>query len=185
MAKPIHIVLGVTGSIAAYKAAELVRLMKGKKWDVSVIMTRAATEFVGELTFRTLSQNPVSVDMFEETEAWRPGHISLADRASALVIAPCTANVIAKLAHGLADDMLTATALACLAPLVVAPAMNGKMWDHAATQQNVATLRGRGATILDVEAGELACGYGGRGRMAAPETILAAVEQALAVRAAT
>ena len=177
MKKSPQIVLGVTGSIAAYKAAELVRLLRGKGWDVFVIMTRAATEFVGELTFRTLSRNPVAVDMFAETDAWQPEHISLADRADVLAIAPCTANVIAKLAHGIADDPLTCTALACRAPILLAPAMNGKMWEHAATRENVATLKRRGACIVDVERGDLACGYEGRGRMADPQKILKAIER--------
>ena len=131
------VVLGVTGSIAAYKAVELVRLMKERGWDVFVVMTQAATHFVGELTFRTLSQNPVGLEMFERVEAWSPAHVSLADRADAMVIAPCTANVLAKLAHGLADDLLSATALACAKPLVVAPAMNEKMWKNPATQANI------------------------------------------------
>lgn len=175
----IEVVLGVTGSIAAYKAAELVRLMITCGWGVSVIMTRGATRFVGPLTFQTLSQRPVTVDMFEEPEEWIPGHISIADRAAAMVVAPCTANVIAKLAHGLADDMLTATALACQAPLLVAPAMNVHMWDHVATQANVAVLKQRGVTLLDVGAGELACGYEGRGRMAEPAQIMNALKKML------
>lgn len=170
------VVLGVTGSIAAYKAAELVRQMKTRGWDVSVIMTRAATEFVGELTFRTLSRNPVGVDMFDKSLEWMPDHISLADRADVLVIAPCTANVLAKLAHGIADDLLTATVLASDAPLVVAPAMNEKMWDHSATQDNVRTLKKRGVFVLDVAAGDLACGTQGKGRMADVSLIMKRIE---------
>ncbi|MBU1857196.1 MAG: bifunctional phosphopantothenoylcysteine decarboxylase/phosphopantothenate--cysteine ligase CoaBC, partial [Verrucomicrobia bacterium] len=131
----------------------------------------------GELTFRALTRRPVVLDMFQETETWRPTHISLADWANVLVIAPCTANVMAKLAHGLADDALTATALACAAPLVVAPAMNEKMWIHPATQENVRILKARGAVVVDVEQGELACGYEGRGRLASLETILKSVEK--------
>lgn len=179
MAGAKNVVLGVTGSIAAYKAAELVRLMVARGWDVSVVMTRAATQFVGEVTFRTLSRNPVAVEMFAEKETWRPEHIALADRADVLVIAPCTANVIAKLAHGLADDLLSAVALACRAPLIIAPAMNGKMWDHPATRANVATLRERGALVVEVGEGDLACGYEGRGRLAPVEQILEAVAQVL------
>lgn len=179
MAGAKNVVLGVTGSIAAYKAAELVRLMAARGWDVSVVMTRAATQFVGEVTFRTLSRNPVAVEMFAEKETWRPEHIALADRADVLVIAPCTANVIAKLAHGLADDLLSAVALACRAPLIIAPAMNGKMWDHPATRANVATLRERGALVVEVGEGDLACGYEGRGRLAPVEQILEAVAQVL------
>ena len=172
-----HVVLGVTGSIAAYKAAELLRLMSVEGWDVSVMMTRAATEFVGELTFRTLSRRPVAVEMFPDTTEWVPEHISLADRADAMVIAPCTANVLAKMAVGLADDLVSCTVLACQAPLIVAPAMNVKMWDHPATQANVRTLTERGASIVNVGSGDLACGYQGRGRMAAVGEILAVVKQ--------
>ena len=174
-----HILLGVTGSIAAYKAAELVRRFKERDWDVSVIMTRGATEFITPLTLQTLSQNPVGVEMFERKAEWRPAHISYADRAALLLIAPCTANVIAKLANGLSDDLLTCTALACPAPLVVAPAMNVHMWDHPATQANVETLQRRGGRIVDVGSGDLACGYQGRGRMAAIEDILRAVDDVL------
>jgi phosphopantothenoylcysteine decarboxylase/phosphopantothenate--cysteine ligase len=177
-----EIVLGVTGSIAAYKAAELVRLLFKAGWGVTVVMTADATKFVGPLTFQTLSRRPVTVDMFAQPEEWIPGHISLADRASALVVAPCTANVIAKLALGLADDALSATALACPAPLVVAPAMNVHMWDHPATQANVATLRKRGATVLDVGVGDLACGYEARGRMAEPAAIMKTLTGLLARR---
>ncbi len=174
-----HIVLGVSGSIAAYKAAELARLMVSNSWDVSVIMTRAATRFVGELTFKTLTRRPVVVDMFAETETWCPTHIALADLASALVIAPCTANVMAKLAHGLADDALSATALACTAPLVIAPAMNERMWDHPATRENLRILKSRHAFIVNVTRGDLACGCEGRGRMAPPAAIMAALEKML------
>lgn len=173
------ILLGVTGSIAAYKAAELVRLMKKKSWAVSVIMTRAATRFVGELTFRTLSGNPVVVDMFEEADEWCPEHISLADSADAMVVAPCTANVLAKLALGLADDSLSATALACKAPLIIAPAMNSNMLDNPATRSNLDILASRGAVIIEPETGELACGYSGKGRMPEPEKIIAEVSKIL------
>ncbi len=179
MKKTRHIALGVTGSIAAYKAAELVRMIRRKKWEVSVIMTRAAAHFAGELTFRTLSCNPVMVELFDEVEKWEPAHVSLADRVDALLIAPCTANVIAKLAHGIADDSLTATALACEAPLVIAPAMNEKMWRHPATRENVALLKARGAVVVDVGQGDLACGTVGQGRLAELATIMDALEEAL------
>ena len=171
-----EIVLGVTGSIAAYKSAELVRLMVKAGWGVSVIMTEGATRFVGALTFQTLSRRPVTVDMFSDPEEWVPGHISMADRASVMVVAPCTANVMAKLTHGLADDMLTATALACPAPLLVAPAMNCHMWEHAATQANMATLQKRGVIFVAGSSGDLACGYEGQGRMAEPALIVQAIE---------
>lgn len=174
-----NIVLGITGSIAAYKAAELTRLMKKKGWDVSVVMTRAAAKFVGELTFQTLSRNPVLVDEFERRESWDPAHVSLADLADLLVIAPCTANVIAKLAHGLADDALSATALACAAPVVIAPAMNENMWRHPATVANIEILKSRGVIIVNPERGDLACGWEGEGRLAGLESIMAAAENAL------
>ena len=174
-----HVLLGVTGSIAAYKAAELVRLLVRSGREVTVMMTEAARRFVGPLTFQTLSQNPVAVDMFERPEDWVPGHIGLADRADLVVIAPCTANVIAKLAHGLADDTVSCTALAARAPLVVAPAMNEAMWDHAATRANVATLRERGVTVMEAGVGELACGTEGRGRMPEPAEIIDVISELL------
>jgi phosphopantothenoylcysteine decarboxylase/phosphopantothenate--cysteine ligase len=180
MAKPPRILLGVTGSIAAYKAAELVRIMQKRNWDVWVVMTRGATEFVTELTFRTLSQHPVGVDMFEKQADWVPEHVSLADHADLFVVAPCTANVMAKIAHGIADDLLTATALSCRAPLVVAPAMNVNMWDNPATQDNVRSLRARGVHFVDVREGDLACGYRGKGCLAPVEAIVAAAETKLA-----
>lgn len=179
-----HILLGVTGSIAAYKAAEIVRLFIAAGDEVSVIMTPAATKFVGELTFRTLTRRPVGVEMFREAAEWKPEHIAFAERADVLLVAPCTANVIAKLAHGLADDLLSCTALACTAPLVIAPAMNEKMWDHPAVRRNVELLRERGAVFVDVGSGDLACGYQGRGRMAAPEGVVDTVRRVLADRSA-
>ena len=179
MAKQYHILLGVTGSIAAYKSAELVRLMKKNGWLVSVIMTEAATRFVGELTFQTLSQNPVLVDEFERRETWDPAHVSLPDAADVFVIAPCTANVIAKLAHGLADDALSSAALACRAPLIIAPAMNENMWLNAATQANLRIVKARGAIIVNPERGSLACGWVGEGRLAPFDEIMKAVENAL------
>ena len=179
MSKKHNILLGVTGSIAAYKAAELVRLMKKNGWLVSVIMTKAATRFVGELTFQTLSRNPVLVDEFERKEAWDPAHVSLADSADVFVIAPCTANVIAKIAHGLADDALTSTALACKAPLIIAPAMNENMWRHPATQDNIRIVKARGAVIVNPERGQLACGWAGEGRLAPLDKVMSAIEKTL------
>jgi phosphopantothenoylcysteine decarboxylase/phosphopantothenate--cysteine ligase len=173
-----RIVLGVTGSIAAYKAVELLRRMQEKGWDVSVMMTEAATKYVGPLTFQALTRKPVAVGRFEHVTAESFPHLDLG-AADAVVIAPCTANVIAKIAHGLADDIVGATVLASGAPLVVAPAMNEKMWANAATRENVATLRRRGVAVLDVESGELACGAVGAGRLCAVETIVAAVERAV------
>ncbi len=176
--KNARIVLGVTGSIAAYKAAELVRLMTAESWDVNVLMTENGARFVGPVTFQTLSRNPVATDPWDAS-VWRPEHIDVAEKADVLVIAPCTANMIAKLAHGLADDLLSATALACPAPLVIAPAMNVHMWRHAATQANLGTLMERGAHVVDVGTGDLACGYTGEGRMAEPADIMTALRDVL------
>lgn len=175
------IVLGVTGSIAAYKACELTRLFVKDGYDVRVIMTEGGTRFVTPLTFRTLSRNPVAIDLFDEPEEWVPGHISLAECASLMVIAPCTANVLAKLAHGMADDMLTATALATKAPLLVAPAMNSGMWENPATQANLAALAARGTAIVDAGNGALACGTTGKGRMAEAQEVFDACLRVLAV----
>jgi len=150
--------------------------MQKKGWDVSVVMTDAATRFVTPLTFQTLSRNTVGLGLFDEIDGWHPEHIAYADRADVLLIAPCTANVIAKIAQGLADDLLTCTALATKAPLVIAPAMNDNMWAHSATQANVATLRSRGVTFVEVGTGALACGREGAGRLADLLDILSVVE---------
>jgi phosphopantothenoylcysteine decarboxylase/phosphopantothenate--cysteine ligase len=159
------IVLGVTGSIAAYKSAELTSLLVKQGHEVFVVMTQDATEFITPLTLQTLSKNPVTTSFYDEKENWRPGHIQLADRANLLLIAPATANIIAELAHGLASHPLAAIALATRAPILIAPAMNGKMWEHAATQENVATLKSRGVDFIGPEEGMLACGYEGLGRL--------------------
>jgi len=174
-----HVVLGVTGSIAAYKAAELVRLLRRESWDVSVVMTSCAGEFVSALTFQTLSRNAVGTGLFDEKDGWHPEHISYADRADVMLIAPCTANVMAKLAHGMADDLLTCSALATRAPVIVAPAMNEGMWEHPATRANVALLQSRGVIFVDVGAGELACGCEGHGRLADLGRIVECVKLAL------
>src|SRR3954470_24397956 len=161
------IILGVTGSIAAYKAADLAsKLVKGGA-IVNVVMTADAQKFITALPFKTLSRNPVITDLYDEEEGWKPAHIRLADEADLLLIAPATANLLAKLAHGLADDALTCIALALNPParVLIAPAMNGKMWGHAATQQNVQTLRGRGVEFIAPEEGMLSCGYEGIGRL--------------------
>jgi phosphopantothenoylcysteine decarboxylase/phosphopantothenate--cysteine ligase len=173
------ILLGVTGSIAAYKACELTRLLVKDGHDVQVLMTAAAANFVAPLTFRTLSRNPVPQNMFDEPDQWIPGHVALADRAEILVIAPCTANVMAKLAHGIADDLLSATALATRAPILIAPAMNTGMWDHPATQANLKTLLDRGVHFVDAGTGDLACGITGKGRMAEADEIAKAVKRLL------
>lgn len=181
MKKKPCIVLGVAGSIAAYKAVDLVRSFTAEDWNVRVIMTAAAMNFVGELTFRSLSRNPVGTDMFPDGNSeWKSEHISFAESADVLVIAPCTAATIARLAHGFADDLLGCTVLACEAPVILAPAMNEKMWNNPATRANVKTLRSRGIRIIEVEEGDLACGVKGRGRLAAPDRIVAAVRDCLA-----
>jgi phosphopantothenoylcysteine decarboxylase/phosphopantothenate--cysteine ligase len=159
------VVLGVTGSIAAYKSAELTSLLVKQGHDVSVVMTQDATEFITPLTLQTLSKNPVTTSFYDEKENWRPGHIELADRAGLLVIAPATAHVIAELANGFASHPLAAIALATRAPILIAPAMNGNMWEHAATQENVAKLKSRGVEFIGPEEGMLACGYEGVGRL--------------------
>src|SRR5256886_6826046 len=135
------IVLGITGSIAAYKSAELASLLVKQGHDIFVVMTNDATEFISPLTLQTLSKNPLTTNFYDEKESWRPGHIDLADRANLLLIAPATAHVIAELAHGLADHPLAAIALATRAPILLAPAMNGKMWQHPATTENVEKLK--------------------------------------------
>ena len=174
-----HALVGVTGSIAAFKSVELVRLLQGSGWDVTVVMTRAATEFVGELTFRTLTRKPVGLDLFGAREEWKPEHIAYAEQVDVFVIAPCTANVMAKLAHGMADDLLTCSALACKAPLILAPAMNDNMWTHAATRANLRTLVQRGVRIINPGSGDLACGRKGQGRMAEPAAIFKEISQTI------
>jgi len=159
------VVLGVTGSIAAYKSAELASLLVKQGHDVFVAMTHDATEFISPLTLQTLSKNPVITSFFDEKESWRPGHIELADRANLLLIAPATAHILAELAHGLADHPLAAIALATRAPILIAPAMNGKMWAHQATVENVEKLKARGVEFIGPEEGMLACGYEGLGRL--------------------
>lgn len=170
------VVVGVTGGIGAYKACELVRLLSRRGFRVKVVMTDAAMRFVTPLTFRTLTGEPVASSLWEEPAYGGVRHVSLAQEADVMVVAPCTANVIAKLAHGRADDMLTTTALAAQAPLVIAPAMNAEMWRKQVTRDNVAALRARGAVIVEPEAGELACGDVGEGRLAPVEDIADAVE---------
>ena len=174
-----RIALGVTGSIACYKACELVRLYVKAGAEVAVVMTKGAQQFVTPLTFRTLSRCSVTTDLFEDPATWVPGHISLADWCDALVVAPCTANVAAKMARGIADDSLSALALACRRPKLVAPAMNEGMLDNPATRENLATLRRRGIAVMDCGEGELACGTEGRGRMPEPSEVLAATEALL------
>src|ERR1700756_3792313 len=158
---PKNIVLGVTGSIAAYKAAELTSQLTKQGCSVHVVMTADALRFITPLAFKTLSRHPVVTDLYDEEEGWKPTHIQLADEADLLLIAPATANVLAKLAHGLADDALTCIALALNqgAKALLAPAMNGKMWLHPATQNNVKLLGARGIELIGPEQGMLSCGY--------------------------
>ena len=173
MSASTHVVLGVTGSIAAYKAVDIASLLVKAGADVHVVMTADALQFITPLPFKTLSRHPVVTNLYDEEEGWKPTHITLADDTRFLVIAPATANIIAKLAHGIADDALTCIALALNpnARLITAPAMNGKMWQHPATQQNVATLKSRGAEFLGPDAGMLSCGYEGIGRLLPVEKI--------------
>lgn len=175
-----HILLGVTGSIAAYKAADIASQLVKAGFKVTCIMTASAQEFITPLTLQTLSKQPVVTGLFDEKESWRPGHIQLADSADLLLVAPATANVIASMAHGFADDALTAIALATLAPVMIAPAMNGKMWQHPATQHNVSLLTSRGATFIGPDRGMLACGYEGVGRLWPVEGIVSAATAKLA-----
>jgi len=162
-----NIVLGVTGSIAAYKAADLTSLLVKGGCDVRVVMTADAMKFITPLAFKTLSRHPVVTDLYDEEDGWKPTHIRLADEADLLLVAPATANVLAKMAHGIADDALTCIALALnpKARVLFAPAMNGKMWLHPATQLNAGVLKGRGAEFIGPEEGMLSCGYEGLGRL--------------------
>jgi len=162
-----NIVLGVTGSIAAYKAAELASQLTKQGCEVHVVMTADALRFITAVPFETLSRQPVVTDLYDDVAGWQPTHIKLADEADLLLIAPATANTIAKLAQGLANDALSCVALALntRAKVLVAPAMNGKMWLHPATQQNAATLKSRGVEFIGPEEGLLSCGYEGLGRL--------------------
>ena len=177
MLKDRHIVLGVTGGIAAYKACDLVSRLKKRGAEVRVVLTENACKFVPPLTFETLSGNPASTDTFAPRRELE--HIALAKWADAFAIAPATANCLAKLANGIADDLLSTTALAMTAPLLVAPAMNANMWRHPATQANLQTLLSRGARVVGPASGHLACGDDDIGRMSEPEEIAQALEALL------
>ena len=168
------VVLGVTGGIAAYKSAEIVSRLRKLGAKVHVIMTRNGTEFITPLTMETLSSNPVVVDTFDRPERWEVEHVALAKAADLMLVAPATANIMAKMAVGLADDMLSTTILACQCPVLLAPAMNTRMWQHVATRQNVETLRSRGVCFVGPEGGHLACGDEGVGRMSEPVDIVRA-----------
>ena len=184
----MKIALGVTGGVAAYKAAELVRRLQQEKLDVQVVMTRAAQEFITPLTFAALTGKKVITVMFGAEDATPANvesaieHIAVAQRIDLLLVAPATADILAHFANGIADDFLTTLYLATKAPVVVAPAMNVNMWEHPATQENLAKLRARGAHVVDPDEGYLACGMTGAGRLAATEAILAKVCGVLGLR---
>lgn len=167
MSSSKNIILGVTGSIAAHKAVDLASLLTQQGCAVHVVMTADAQHFVTPVPFKTLSRHPVVTGLYDEADGWQPTHIRLADEASLLLVAPATANFIARYAHGLSNDALSCIALALnpAARVLIAPAMNGKMWMHPATQHNVSLLQQRGAEFIGPEAGMLACGYEGIGRM--------------------
>lgn len=186
MADGKTVVLGVTGSIAAYKAADLASHLVKQGCELRVVMTADALRFITALPFKTLSRHPVMVDLYDEEEGWKPAHIELADEAALLLVAPATANSIAKLALGLANDALSCVALALnpQAAILVAPAMNGKMWLHPATQQHVATLKARGVEFIGPEEGLLSCGYEGLGRLWPVEKVAARALELLRPRSA-
>jgi len=174
-----RILVGVSGGIAAYKAAELVRALIRAEAEVRVVMTANAQKFITPLTFQSLSQHAVATDTFDLHEEQAIGHIGLADWAELMVVAPATANVVARLALGLADDVLTTIALACRAPLMVVPAMNVNMWGHPATVTNIATLRSRGVEIVGPDSGDLACGWVGAGRMVEAVAVVGEISRVL------
>ena len=184
----MRIALGVTGGVAAYKAAELVRRLQQEKLDVQVVMTRGAREFVTPLTFAVLTGQKVITDMFSADAATPANvesaieHIAVAQRIDLLLVAPATADILAKFARGIADDFLTTLHLATKAPVIIAPAMNVNMWEHAATQENVALLRARGVHVVDPDEGYLACGMTGAGRLASLDAIVHAVCGVLGLR---
>jgi len=177
--EPKQILLGISGSIAAYKAADLASQLVKRGHAVDVVMTRHATEFITPLTLQTLTRRAVLVSLEDEKQSWKPGHIELADAADLFLCAPTTANTLANFAHGLAPDSLSSVYLALPreTPVFLAPAMNGKMWLHPATQRNVEVLKSDGCRIIGPGTGDLACGYQGPGRMAEVEEILAALTE--------
>ncbi|WEK52852.1 MAG: bifunctional phosphopantothenoylcysteine decarboxylase/phosphopantothenate--cysteine ligase CoaBC [Candidatus Cohnella colombiensis] len=183
MDKPLTgktIILGITGGIAGYKAATLCSRLVSLGAAVRVIMTEGATKFITPLTLQTISRHPVATDVFDERDASIVQHIDWADAADLVVVAPATANSIAKMAHGLADDMLSTTLLAVTAPILVAPAMNVHMWEHPAVVDNVEKLAARGVTFVEPGTGQLACGYVGKGRLAEPDEIVSCIVEKIA-----
>ena len=179
MLKGKTVLLGVTGSIACYKAASLCSLLVKQRCNVHVIMTAHATEFITPLTFESLTGNRTVVETFDRLRIHQVEHIALAEQADLVLIAPATANVLAKLAHGMADDMLTTTVLACKCPKIAAPAMNTNMYENPVTQDNLALLRRYGWEMIEPDSGRLACGSVGKGKMAEPEALLEAIVHAL------
>src|SRR5271155_6102678 len=184
----MKLALGVTGGVAAYKAAELVRRLQNEKLDVQVVMTRAAQEFITPLTFAALTGQKVITDIFSSAGSAPANvesaieHIAVAQRIDLLLVAPATADILGKFVHGIAEDFLATLYLATKAPVVVAPAMNVNMWEHPATQENIAALRARGVLVVDPDEGYLACGMSGAGRLAATETIAKKVCEVLGLR---
>src|SRR5487761_821069 len=176
------IVLGVSGGVAGDKAAEIVRALVQRGAKIRVMMTRNAQEFITPLTLQTLAQSPVATDTFNLTQESEIGHIRLADSADAVLIAPATANVIAKAAAGIADDIVTTVLLATQAPVAFAPAMNVHMYAHPTVVENLARLRSRGVTVIEPAAGDLACGYQGKGRLPDPAAIIEEVERMLSAQ---
>lgn len=174
-----QIVLGITGGIAAYKSAELTRRLVEAGARVHVMMSRAAQQFITPLTLQSLSGNPVLTDLFSLTEEQEIGHIALADRADLILIAPATADIIAKAAHGICDDLITTVLCATRAPVLFAPSMNVHMWENPIVQENIETLKRHHYTILEPDAGFLACGYTGKGRLPEPDVLLQAIEKKL------
>ena len=173
------VILGVTGSIAAYKAANLASMLRKQHADVQVIMTKNATEFINPITFETLTGKKCLVDTFDRNFQYEVEHVELAKRADLAIVAPASANVIAKLAHGIADDMLSTTAMACRAPLVIAPAMNTAMYKSAAVQRNIGILKENGAYFADPESGRLACGDTGEGKLTTTDKIIKTIYSAV------
>ena len=178
MLKDKTVVLGITGGIAAYKAADLASKLTQAGAKVETVMTEAAMEFITPLTLRNITRRPVVTDMFEMASEYSEEHIALAEAADVVIVAPATANTIAKLAAGMADDMLGCVVLATEAPILIAPAMNDVMYANAVTQENIEKLKARGFTFIDPEYGRLASGKTGKGRLAATETIINSIEQA-------
>ena len=181
MLKGKTVILGITGGIACYKAAELTSLLVKQHADINVIMTKGAMEFMSPLTFEALTGNKVHTDVFDKDSGTKIPHISLSGRADALIIAPATANVIAKLAHGLADDMLTSCVLAAECPKIIAPAMNTRMYENPVTQDNIEILRKYGWRVITPDSGRLACGDTGKGKLPAPEKLLESVINEIAL----